>query len=261
VRDTIRHLFAFSGNRCAFMDCAHPLIDQHGCFIAEVCHIEAAEPGGPRFNAAMTNEERRRAMNLMLLCHRHHVESDDEVRFPVAAMQDMKARHEQQFEESVAAIAESALVDITKQLPLGNPQTLKRLSDVLGWRLAPDERQGSLDEMLLPMLERFRLLAPETRGVLLVIVERGQEHPGDLSCPLHEIEQVTRTDRVMLEQHIATLERYGIAALEGTNAQMPNVITHTLNGWPFWRDLRAFCTKTGLIPAEFIVDLRFDLLD
>ena len=55
--------------------------------------------------------------------------------------------------------------------------------------------------------------------------------------------------------------RARFAALEGTNAQMPNVITHTLNGWPFWRDLRAFCTKTGLIPAEFIVDLRFDLLD
>ena len=56
-------LFAHSGNVCAFPGCNHPLIDRHGNFVAEVCHTEAAEPGGQRFNTGMSNEDRRHRDN------------------------------------------------------------------------------------------------------------------------------------------------------------------------------------------------------
>jgi hypothetical protein len=261
TRETIRHLFALSGNRCGYPDCSHPLIDSHANFVAEVCHIEAAEPAGPRFNAAMNNEERRLPENLLLLCHRHHVETDDEQRFPVAELKKIKERHEAQFEEAVARIAESAIVDITKQLPMGEPTSLARLGEVLGWGLGAEELRGSLEEMLLPMLARLRLVAPDTRAVLLVVVERGSELGGDLSCPLHEVEQVTSIDREALREHVATLERYGLVSVEIASEDMPSVLTQTLEGWPFWRDLRAYCAKTGLTAREFLVELRFDLLD
>jgi hypothetical protein len=39
-----------------------------GVFIGQLCHIEAAEEGGQRFNERMTNEERRAFENLLLLC-------------------------------------------------------------------------------------------------------------------------------------------------------------------------------------------------
>jgi len=237
------------------------LIDGHGNFVAEVCHIEAAESGGPRFNAAMNNEERRLPANLLLLCHRHHVETDDEQRFPVAELRRIKERHEAQFEEAVARIAESAVVDITKQLSVGEPTSLARLGEVLGWGLGSDELRGTLEEMLLPMLARLRLIAPDTRAVLLVIVERGSELDGDLSCPLHEVEQVTSLDRYALREHVATLERYGLVSVDVASDDMPSVSTQTLEGWPFWRELRAYCAKTGLAAHEFVVELRFELLD
>ena len=147
TRESIRRLFALSGNRCAFPDCSHPLIDGHGNFVAEVCHIEAAESGGPRFNAAMNNEQRRLPENLLLLCHGHHVETDDEQRFPATELKRIKERHEAQFEEAVTRIAESAIVDITKQLPVGEPTSLVRFGEVLGWGLSADELRGSLEEM------------------------------------------------------------------------------------------------------------------
>jgi hypothetical protein len=68
-----------------------------GQWVGEVCHIEAAMLGGERFNAAMFNEERRAKANLVLLCHDHHVETDDPDEFSVSVLRGMKADHEARF--------------------------------------------------------------------------------------------------------------------------------------------------------------------
>ena len=44
--DTIRALFAKSGNECAFPGCHHKLINHKNKFIGQICHIEAANKGG-----------------------------------------------------------------------------------------------------------------------------------------------------------------------------------------------------------------------
>lgn len=49
------------------------MVGDNGNFIGQICHIEAAEEGGERFNPNMTNEERRAFDNLMLMCYEHHV--------------------------------------------------------------------------------------------------------------------------------------------------------------------------------------------
>ena len=64
TKQTVRQLFAHSGNRCAFEGCDHELIDNAGNFVAQICHIKAALPAGERFDASMTNEERRAPANL-----------------------------------------------------------------------------------------------------------------------------------------------------------------------------------------------------
>lgn len=48
------------------------MIDLAGHFVGQLCHIEAAEPGGERFNHVMTNEQRRAFENLTLICYAHH---------------------------------------------------------------------------------------------------------------------------------------------------------------------------------------------
>lgn len=102
----MRHLFAHSGNRCAFDSCDHPLIDGWGNFVGEICHIRAALPEGERFDPTMTNEERRAPENLLLMCHRHHVETGDVTRFDVQAMRDIKLRHEAIFTAAPASLTE-----------------------------------------------------------------------------------------------------------------------------------------------------------
>lgn len=93
-KETLRDLSIRSKNQCAFPGCSHPLLNAEGIYIAELCHIEAAEPGGQRFNPHQTDEERRSIDNLLFLCHRHHKETDDESEYTVARLREIKRAHE-----------------------------------------------------------------------------------------------------------------------------------------------------------------------
>lgn len=93
-KEALRDLAILSKNKCAFPSCDHPILDEQGVYIAELCHIEAAEPGGQRYNPAQTDEERRAAGNLLFLCHQHHKETDDATRYSVERLREMKRAHE-----------------------------------------------------------------------------------------------------------------------------------------------------------------------
>jgi hypothetical protein len=97
THETYRELFLKSGNLCAFPGCHALLIDQDGTFVGQLCHIEAAELGGARFNSAMTNDERRAAPNLILMCYPHHQVTNDIDRYSVADLRAMKAAHQTRF--------------------------------------------------------------------------------------------------------------------------------------------------------------------
>ena len=96
TKDTLRSLFAKSGNQCAFPGCVHLLIDEDENFVGQVCHIEDALEGC-RYNPEMSNEERRSVENLVLFCYRHHVKTNDERQFPVPKLKEIKQAHEKQF--------------------------------------------------------------------------------------------------------------------------------------------------------------------
>ena len=67
---TIKALFARSRNRCAFPDCSVPLTEESDTVTAEICHIRALSPRGPRYDRNQTPEERNSAANLVLMCGR-----------------------------------------------------------------------------------------------------------------------------------------------------------------------------------------------
>lgn len=72
--------------------------------------------GGPRFNQGSTDEGRRSASNLLLLCHRHHKETDDIVRFDVAALRKIKLEHEAHFAESPFKVNEAFLYRLQAEM-------------------------------------------------------------------------------------------------------------------------------------------------
>lgn len=91
---TIKKLFALSGNCCAFPKCQEQIINDHGSIVGEICHIEAAEKGGERYNPNQTDEERRSFENLILLCANHHKETNNVNAFSPETLKEMKSSHE-----------------------------------------------------------------------------------------------------------------------------------------------------------------------
>lgn len=109
TRETLNALFARSGNQCAFPGCTHELVTERNLFVGQICHIEAANAGGPRFNPDSTDDARRSASNLLLLCYRHHKETDDINRFNTAALRKIKHEHEARFAENPFKVNEAFL--------------------------------------------------------------------------------------------------------------------------------------------------------
>ncbi len=82
------------------------MVSSSGNVIGQICHIEAAKDGGPRFNSNQTNEERRKEENLILLCPTHHVVTDDETKFTTQTLVEMKSSHESKMQSSTFNISD-----------------------------------------------------------------------------------------------------------------------------------------------------------
>lgn len=99
TRNIIRKLFANSGNQCAFPGCDHILIDDED-FVGQICHIEAANEGGERYNEDQSDEERRGYGNLVLFCYKHHIKTNNVDEFTVEKLKRIKDEHESKFRGS-----------------------------------------------------------------------------------------------------------------------------------------------------------------
>jgi len=94
---SLKLLYVRSGNECAYPNCYHPIFNDNGLYISELCHIKAANKGGPRFDLNQTDKERKSNNNLLFLCHRHHKETDN---LSIEQITDIKSTHESKYTES-----------------------------------------------------------------------------------------------------------------------------------------------------------------
>ena len=91
---TLKKLFALSGNQCAFPSCSSHLVNKENAKDSNICHIEAAKKDGERFNNSMSDKQRADYDNLILLCMQHHDETNDEKVYTVEVLKNMRNNHE-----------------------------------------------------------------------------------------------------------------------------------------------------------------------
>ncbi len=88
-----------SGGVCAFPGCGEALVNSESgdaSIIGQMAHIVAQQRQGPRGRSEMSEPDRDRASNLILLCGKHHKVIDDAPHvFSVHVLRQMKADHEQ----------------------------------------------------------------------------------------------------------------------------------------------------------------------
>lgn len=262
TRETLRELYLKSGNRCAFPKCPRALFNAKGVFVGQICHIEAAEQGGERFNINQTNEERRHASNLTLMCYDHHVETNNVSKYPVERMRRIKEEHEKVFSDVVGLM----LLSVTDHTTLTEPvfaKNLKKLDAAFNWSSTEEERAETLEE-LRAMTVKFSQIPIPTRDLFLVLVTRGKTGIGSgLQVSEAEVQQATNLSSAELTQCISILDDYGFVFNAGVNdfsMQMVG-ISKLRHQWDVWSDLKEFCTKTGVSLSQIIRNLDFSVLD
>jgi hypothetical protein len=268
LKETLRELYLKSGNQCAFPGCTRIMINADGVFIGQICHIEAAEEGGERFNPDMSNDDRRAFANLMLMCYEHHQISNDVTRYTVAVLKQMKGAHEAKFSDP-AKIIEDAIEDKASVVKVTECGSLAKLNEVLGWNHSADELAVCIEDVHW-VSSRIQRLPIRTRQLLVVMTMRlkrialrnGWRYDQDV--PIREIAEACDLPRETVVEHIEIMRRYGLA--NGYQDDEPPYLDKAkLHESPcesfVFGDLREFHRRTGVSLYSILVDLRFDLLD
>ncbi|MCS4230422.1 hypothetical protein EDF77_2687 [Stenotrophomonas maltophilia] len=266
----LRKLYLMSGNRCCYPDCDHRMVDADGDFVGEVCHIEAAEAGGQRFNSDRTNEENRDISNLMLMCPNHHTKTNNVSLFTVAKLSVMKSKHESKFLNIERKIANS-ISDSTDDNTIVAAKNLKRLNRVLGHELDASELSEMVDT-LGKYVARLESVPEPTRNFLGAVAlrmykirETGavyQEH-GTFRISASDVQQALSLGSRRIKDRCGLLENYGLGSLYETgDHEMPWAVSiRSVDGWPLWFDLAEFAKSEGIDFSTFWKDLDFSSLD
>ena len=263
TRETLRELYLKSGNRCAFPGCKKALFNAKGVFVGQICHIEAAEPGGERFNKHQTNEQRRHPSNLVLMCYDHHVETDDVLKFPVDRMKRIKEEHEKLFSDVVGSMLKTVTDHTTLTEPLF-AKNLRKLDQVLGWKNSDEELAEALKE-LKPLIAKLAKIPIPSRELFVILVNRGKKgrFSAALEVSVPEVQQATNLASSELWECFSILDEHGFTYDNDTNdfgAQMVGIASPS-SGWPLWADIKRFCKKEKIDLSQIIINLDFSVLD
>jgi hypothetical protein len=88
--ETVRTLFQSSGNECFFPKCKKKLLEDDGYLRGEICLIESNIKGESCFNPKMSDEQRINFNNLIMLCHWHHFKVDNNKKYTIDKLQNIK---------------------------------------------------------------------------------------------------------------------------------------------------------------------------
>lgn len=270
--ETLREVFLKSGNLCAFPGCGRLMMDADATFIGQVCHIEAAEENGERFNKHMTNEARRQAANLMLMCYDHHQKTNDVAVYTVAKLKQMKADHEKRFSHPDRAILEK-LTDWTEADEPAHAINLIRLDKAVGWGHSAHELTEAAAE-LKDYVERLRDMPVDLRRFMGAVAKRAvkiegtnvvRTSLGGFKILTSDIKGAFRLGERAIGERANELDAYGFGDLDTIDTDLgPKAAVRIRNlksGWPLWLDLVRFCEVESEPMEAFTDDLDFARLD
>lgn len=271
LKPTLRELYLKSGNLCAFPNCKQIMMDVDGSFVGQICHIEAAEKGGQRFNSDMSNEDRRRVSNLMLMCYTHHVKTNDTSKYPANVLRDIKAAHESKFSNPENSMLDK-LRDSTAILAPVYPNNLNRINSVLEFELEGWQLQESLRELKqfveklhkVPVPVRQFCFEVAARYCRLTDINTPPSFTENISVSVLDFRDSFGISEEVIQARCSQMEQYSIGYLdlEPNHEHEATIILRPLkSGWTIWSDIAMFCMNDNHDLAKIWHYLDFSILD
>ena len=235
-----------------------------GVLIGRIVHIEAAMPGGARFRAAMTNEERRGFENLMLMCGTHHDVIDaDVVTWTVDRLRDVKANHETTYATAVDQLRET-IGDVTEGTAWRSASNLGRLTSLDS---LTDQEVAVSIQTTDDLARRLAAVPLAARSLLALIVKRGEvvdRASGEVAIPAWLLEEIANCSRGDLYRQINVLEHAGFGFIDEPYEAPTEVVVRSTPpevGWPVFAELKELALEDPSVVHRMIVDLDLTALD
>lgn len=152
-----RALLARSGNKCAYPGCPRPIVNTKNIYEAQLCHIESVSHKKQRYNIKMPEEQVNNYDNLMFMCLKHHIETNDENVYTAEVLRKMKYDHESKYIENPFNIDMSHIYTLKKEAEEywrkveyanNNEHNLPDLRVSINTRAEYDELSNEVDETL-----------------------------------------------------------------------------------------------------------------
>lgn len=272
--EVLRELYLLSGNNCAMLNCKNVIIDSMGVVVGHICHIEATMPDGSRFNADMSNNDCRALSNLVLMCAGHHLQIDSkkyEAKWPVAAVRKLKADHEARFkglDGSLEQRFQSEFVDSTTSLDPSEPKTYKRLEQLVPECKLAEKDAAKRAKQVKAFLKKARLVPQIERDFMLNVINRAirldRSSEGSILVHVDDIRSAFGIGATKLKNLGDALARYGVGDVDlygVCDRDEYHVRVSNPSDYVTWFDINEFCGKSGATLQDFVVDLKFGLLD
>lgn len=115
-------LIALSGGVCAFPGCGKRLVEpgnaaDPAAFLGEMAHVVADSRQGPRGNSPMSDRDRDRHTNLLLLCGDHHKTIDSQPQtYSVSVLRRIKEDHESRMSRATGGLATQQAPALTQEV-------------------------------------------------------------------------------------------------------------------------------------------------
>lgn len=260
-----KELFLRSGNRCYYPGCNRPLMTSDGILVGEICHIEAPLPGGPRFRADMTNEERRALANLFLMCGGDHTIVDKDLEtWTVDRLRELKRTHEDVYTGAIDRLR-STVGDITEGVTWQPARNLKRIVDMES--LVQEDMEDNLS-VVNGFAARLASVPLPARSVLALIVSRAEKVGNgweEVTVPLPVLQQVADCSAQELNEHLAVLEHFELAYVDTSPYDSPILVNagNSTPGidWPLLAELKSAAGHDTALVRRVLIDLDFSAFD
>jgi HNH endonuclease len=270
---TFRQLYVLSGNQCANPRCTTVLINANGTLVADVCHIKAEKPGGPRFDKKLSPERRRAPANLILLCSTCHKLVDREPqKYTVAVLTKWKRDREDRFAAVGDTLRQRYVGEIVDEAELEEftlPLTLKRYKHFLNDNRFFSSIDNSTFENIESYVDRLRHIARSDRELMRAIIEKGialggrRETEGGIDVHPDDLKTINKDNRRLSDYRIAklgrTLDRNSLGGMDVD--EEPRLQISAPDEDLAWSTVKDFLEADGKTLRDVICDLKFGLLD
>lgn len=226
---TIKRLFGRSGNQCAFPACNKIMTNDNNAKDSNICHIEAANDGGERYNANMKDAQRADYPNLILLCVQHHDETNDVDKYKVDVLKEMKANHEAEIARKVnPKLNHSILATVINTISSIDIDEFKS-SEVKNAFNAEDKIAYNCVHRNKLIIEEYRIYQGKLNAIFAELEELGSVKKNNLLRNIKQLYIGAKSELLIDDHTIENIRQHADDLIDNVENKLCNIIEDSSN--------------------------------